>query len=57
MKAFLTTLFGDVRNCCVVAALIVGEAAMVHGGLAQGAAFAVPIMTLAGIVWLAGPAR
>ena len=57
MKAFLTTLFGDVRNCCVVAALIASEATMVHGGLAQEAAFAVPVVTLAGIVWLARPAR
>jgi hypothetical protein len=57
MKAFLTTLFGDVRNCCVVAALIAAEAAMVHGGLAHEAAFAVPVLTLAGIVWLLRPAR
>jgi hypothetical protein len=57
MKAFLATLFGDVRNCCVVAALIAAEAAMVHGGLAHEAAFAVPVLTLAGIVWLLRPAR
>jgi hypothetical protein len=57
MKAFLTTLFGDVRNCCVVAALIASEVAMVHGGLASEAAFAVPVLTLGGIVWLAQPAR
>jgi hypothetical protein len=30
---------------------------MVHGGLAQEAAFAVPMVTLAGIVWLARPPR
>ena len=57
MSAFLSTLFGDWRNCCVVAALIAGEAAMVHGGLAREAAFAVPVATLAGILWLALPAR
>jgi len=57
MKAFLTTLFGDVRNCCVVAALIASEAAMVHGGLVQEAAFVVPVVILAGIAWLARPAR
>lgn len=57
MKAFLTTLFGDLRNCFVVAALIVSEAAMVHGGLAREAAFAVPVLILAGIFWLARPAR
>jgi hypothetical protein len=57
MKAFLTTLFGDIRNCCVVAGLVLGEAAMVHGGLAREAAFAVPVLTLAGIFWLARPAR
>lgn len=57
MKAFLTTLFGDLRNCCVVAVLLASEAAMVHGGLAREAAFAVPVLTLAGIFWLARPAR
>ena len=57
MKAFLMTLFGDVRNCSVVAALIAAEAAMVHGGLAREAAFTVPVLTLAGIFWLARPAR
>jgi len=57
MKAFLTTLFGDVRNCCVVAAVMATEVAMVHGGLAHEAAFAVPVFTLAGILWLARPAR
>jgi hypothetical protein len=57
MKAFLTTLFGDVRNCCVVAALIASEAVTVHGGLAREAAFAVPVLTLAGIFWLTRPAR
>jgi hypothetical protein len=38
-----------------IGALIASEAAMVHGGLAQEAAFAVPVVTLAGIVWLARP--
>lgn len=57
MKAFLTTLFGDLRNCCVVIALIAGEAAMVHGGLAGEAAFAIPVLTLAGILWLARSVR
>ena len=57
MKAFLATLFGDLRNCGVVAALIACEVAMVHGGLAHEAAFAVPVLTLAGILWLARPAR
>jgi hypothetical protein len=57
MKAFLTTLFGDLRNCCVVAALLASEAAMVHGGLAREAAFAVPVLTLAGVFWLARPTR
>ena len=57
MTAFFTTLFGDLRNCCVVGALIASEAAMVHGGLAREAAFAVPVLTLACIVWLARPAR
>lgn len=56
MRAFLSTLFGDLRNCAVVAAVIAGELAMVHGGLAREAAFAVPLATLAGIVWLARPA-
>ena len=57
MKAFLTTLFGDFRNCRVVAALLASEAAMVHSGLTSEAAFAVPLLTLAGIFWLARPIR
>ncbi len=57
MSAFLATLFGDLRNCCVVAAVIAGEAAMVYGGFAREAAFAVPVATLAGVFWLARPAR
>jgi hypothetical protein len=57
MRAFLATLFGDLRNCGVVAALIAIEVAMVHGGLAREAAFAVPVFTLAGVFWLARPAR
>lgn len=55
MSAFLSTLFGDLRNCCVVGALIAGEAILVHGGFAREAAFAIPVATLAGIAWLAWP--
>jgi hypothetical protein len=57
MRAFVTTLFGDLRNCAVVAALIAGEAAMVHGGFAREAVFAVPVATLAGVLWLARSAQ
>jgi hypothetical protein len=31
----METLFGDLRNCCVVALLIVTEVAMIQGGWAQ----------------------
>ena len=47
------TLFGDLRNCCVVALLIVSEVAMIQAGWAQFAPFVLPPLTLAGIFWLA----
>ena len=57
MRAFLTTLFGDLRNCCVVVAVIASEAALVYGGFGREAAFVVPVATLGGVLWLARPAK
>ena len=53
MKALLKTLFGDLRNCCVVALLIVTEVAMIQGGWAQFAPIVLPLLTLAEVFWLA----
>jgi hypothetical protein len=53
MKALLKTLFGDLRNCCVVALLILTEVAMIQGGWAQFAPLVLPPLTLAGVFWLA----
>ena len=53
MKALLETLFGDLRNCCVVVLLIASEVAMIQGGWAQFAPFVLPPLTLAGVFWLA----
>jgi hypothetical protein len=57
MKAFLATLFGDARNCAVVAAAIAGETVMVNIGLSPVAAFAMPAVILAGIAWIASSTR
>jgi len=55
MRNFLSTLFGDLRNCFVVGAVVAGEAILVHAGFAQEAVFAVPVATLAGVAWLSRP--
>jgi hypothetical protein len=53
VKALVKTLVGDVRNVTVVAALVLGEVALVYGGRAEAAAFVIPPLTLAGVGWLA----
>jgi hypothetical protein len=53
MKALAETLFGDLRNCCVVALLIASEVAMIQGGWAQFAPLVLPPLILAGVFWLA----
>jgi hypothetical protein len=57
MKPFLSTLFGDWRNCLVVGALIAAEALLVHSGAGQTAGFLIPLAVLAGVFLLARPAR
>ena len=53
MSAFLKTLIGDVWNLSVVAVILLAEAALIFSGNREAAAFAVPPLTLAGIIWLA----
>lgn len=53
MKALLKTMFGDLRNCCVVALLIASEVVMIQGGWAQLTPLVLPPLTLAGIFGLA----
>lgn len=53
MKALFKTLFGDVTNMAFVAVVLALEALLVHNGYARDAAFAVPVVILAGMSWLA----
>lgn len=53
MKAFCKTLFGDLRNLGVVAAIVALEAALAGTGHGREAAYIVPPLILAGIGWLA----
>lgn len=53
MAPFLKTLFGAVRNVAVVAMLLALEVVLVHAGYAREAAIVVPLVTMAGVAWLA----
>lgn len=53
MKALFKTLFGDRTNIALVATMLALEALLVVGGYARDAAFAMPVVILAGIAWLA----
>jgi len=53
MKALLKTLFGDLRNCCVVVLLILSEVVMIQAGWVQFPPLVLPPLTLGGIFWLA----
>ena len=53
MKAMFKTLFGDTTNLAFVAVVLALEVLLVHGGLARDAAFALPVVILAGVGWLA----
>jgi hypothetical protein len=53
VKALLKTLFGDLRNCCVVGALIAAETALIREGFTELAPLVLPPLTLAGVFWLA----
>jgi hypothetical protein len=53
MNALFKTLFGDIRNLGFVCVAIAAELAMVFAGLGREAAFAMPVILLSGIAWLA----
>jgi hypothetical protein len=53
MKALFKTLFGDITNMVFVAVVLGLEVLLVHNGYARDAAFAVPVVILAGMGWLA----
>ena len=53
MKALFKTLFGDVSNMAFVAIVLGLEVLLVHYGHPRDAAFAVPVVILAGMSWLA----
>jgi hypothetical protein len=53
MSAFLKTLFGDAGTVAVVAIVVAIELMLVDRNQAASAAFAVPILVLAGTAWLA----
>lgn len=50
--SFAKTLFGDLRNVAVVATLLGIEAALIRFGYGREAVFAVPVATMAAVVWL-----
>jgi hypothetical protein len=53
MKALVKTLFGDVRNVAVVALLVAVAFGLIAAGQADIAVYVVPVLAMAGIVWLA----
>jgi len=53
MKALVKTLIGDVANLSVVAVILFAAAALTWIGESAIAVYAIPLMTLAGVAWLA----
>jgi hypothetical protein len=53
MTAFLKTLFGDAGTVAVVTIVMAAELLLVAGGQVATAGFAVPLVVLAGVAWLA----
>jgi hypothetical protein len=53
VKAFVKTLFGDARNVAVVAILVAVAFGLVAAGQGGLAVYLVPLLAMAGIVWLA----
>ena len=53
MGPFLKTLFGDMRNVAVVAVLLAIEIVLVRTGHGREATVLVPLVTMAGVAWLA----
>jgi hypothetical protein len=53
MSTFLKTLFGDAGTVSVVVIVMTTEALLTATGQMTSAAFAVPLLVLAGTAWLA----
>jgi hypothetical protein len=53
MSAFVKTLFGDAGTVAVVLLVMAAEGLLVSNGQVTSAAFAVPLLALAGAAWLA----
>ncbi len=53
MRGFLKTLFGDRNNVAVVAVLVAVAFGLVEAGQAEAAVYALPLLVMAGVVWLA----
>ena len=54
MKALFKTLFGDARNTMGVGVMVALAAGLTVAGQADWAVFAVPVMGLGVVAWLAG---
>ena len=53
MRGFVKTLFGDRHNVAVVGMLLAVAAGLIALGQGTLAIYAVPLLAMAGIVWLA----
>lgn len=53
MRAFLKTLFGDVRNVSAVGAIMAAEAALTQTGNGDVAIYLIPLIVLVNVAWLA----
>jgi len=53
MSAFLKTLFGDPGTVAVVAIIMAAELLLIASNEVTSAAFAAPLLVLAGTAWLA----
>jgi hypothetical protein len=54
MSGFFKTLFGDAATMTAVAVVMAAEVALVAADRTALAAFAIPVVVLGGIAWLAG---
>ena len=53
MRAFVKTLFGDLHNVAVVAIVIAVGSALIAARRPELAVYVVPLVAMAGIIWLA----
>jgi hypothetical protein len=53
VSALLKTLVGDLWNVSVVAVIVLAEVVLVSVGAVGVAALLIPVLTLAGVAWLA----